>query len=41
MANGKSTKKGPTATKKPQTLNDFIEQKWRGGGTAPLIRKGK
>jgi len=41
MAKKGSTKKGPTATKKPQTRNDFIDQKWRGDGTAPLIRKGK
>jgi len=35
------TKKKPTAEKKPKTRSDFIARKWRGGGTAPLIRKGK
>jgi len=39
MANGKSTKKGPTAEKKPQTRKDFIEQKWRGTGPPPLLKK--
>ena len=40
MAKG-STQKKPAATKKPTTRNDFIKKRWRGTGTAPLIRKGK
>ena len=38
MAKG-STQKKKAATKKPKTRADFISQKWRGTGTAPLLKK--
>jgi len=40
MAKGEGTKK-KTTTKKTTTRNDFIKKRWRGSGTAPLIKKGK
>ena len=33
--------KKKTTTKKPTTRADFIKKRWRGTGTAPLIRKGQ
>jgi len=40
MAKGSTQKKKVAATK-PKTRADFIKKRWRGTGTAPLIRKGK